>query len=53
MYLVESYTPNGDLIQAEFTQRLIWATRFQYEQIPDVSEKKRLKKMVKKLRKIQ
>jgi hypothetical protein len=53
MYLVESYTPNGDLIQAEFTQRLIWATKFQYEQIFDESEKKRLKKMMKKLRRIQ
>lgn len=53
MYLVESYTPNGNLIQAKFTQRLIWATKFQYEQISDVSEIKRLKKMVKKLRKTQ
>ena len=49
MFLVESYQ-GGKLIQAEFGQKLIYATRETYHEIEDLDQIARLQGMLKKLR---
>jgi hypothetical protein len=50
MFLVESYQ-GGQLVQAEFDQKLIYATRDAYREIEDRGEIERLQAMLKRLRK--
>ena len=49
MFLVESYQ-GGKLIQAEFDQKLIYATEEAYREIQDAGEIERLKDLLKQLR---
>jgi len=52
MLLVESYQ-QGQLLQAEFDQKLIYATSEVYHEIADDKEIARLKVMLKRMRRSQ